>query len=85
MKKLTIKALKNLLNENFMIRNYIGIIKKINAYYVVYRDRVVLYRYDTACGWCISISGYTLYSDTNALLKIVNTLDENYIGDTEND
>lgn len=85
MKKLTIKALKEMLNKNFMVRNYINVIKDKNSFYVVYRDRVVTYRYSGECGWCFSLSGYTFYSDTKALLSLVDVLDDNYIGDTEND
>ena len=83
--KLTIKALKELLNKSFMIKNYIGVLKDGNAFYVVYRDRVVTYRYSPACGWCFCMSGYTFYSDTKSLLKIVDTLDDDFIGDTTND
>lgn len=85
MKKLTVKALKEMLDKNFMIKNYIQVIKDDNSFMVVYRDRLVTYRFSSSCGWCFSLSGYTFYSDTKALLKIVEVLDENYEGDTTND
>ena len=81
MKKLTIKALKEMLNKNYMIRNYINIIKLGDAFYVVYRDKVACYRYSAVCGWCFSINGASMYSDTKALINLVSVLDDEFTGD----
>ena len=85
MKKLTIKALQEMLKSNYMISNFVGVLKDKNTFYVVYRERVVVYRYNKSCGWCFCLSGTSMYSDTKALVNIVSKLDENYIGDTDND
>lgn len=81
MKKLTVKQLKEVLNQNYAISNYIDVLQKQNAFYVVYRDKIVTYRYSNSCGWCFMFSGEGFYTDTKALLNLVNKLDENYIGE----
>ena len=85
MKKLTIKALKEMLDKSYMLNSYIGVLKKQNTFYVVFDDKVASYRYSKVCGWCFHISGFGMYADTKALLKIVVVLDEQFKGDNEND
>lgn len=81
MKKLTIKALKEMLNKNYLTRNYLEVLKIGCDFYVVYRDKVATYHFADKIGWCFSLNGSSLYGDTKALIKLIEVLDENYIGD----
>ena len=85
LKKLTIKALKEMLKKTYLTGNFVEVIKLSNDFYVVYRDKVVTYHYAPSCGWCFSISGTSYYGDTKALVNLVMALDENFIGEIQDD
>ena len=87
MKKLTIKSLKNELNEtSFFLGNYKGIVKDKNNFYVIYPFTTVKYSYSPVYQWTVSIYGECLYALAKHSVKLCDKLEEKgFIGDVCDD
>ena len=87
MKKLTIKALKEMLDkESFFLGGYKGVIKDKNNYFVVYPFTMVKLSYSPVYQWAVTYYGEVLYGIAKHYLKLCDRLEElGYLGDENND
>lgn len=84
MKKLTIKALNEMLKKHYFIGNVKSIIKDNSTFIICYSFYMVRLSFNKDFGWCFCIYGEVLYSTAKYYVEIVNELEGNYYIEGEN-
>ena len=86
MKKLTIKALSKLLEENYFLGCFKGIIKDRNYFYIIYPYMMAKLIYGVSFGWSVAMYGEINYGTSKHLVSICDKLEVmGYKGESEND